>query len=67
MTLGLSLSTAVSGLSTAQAGLNVISSNIANVNTEGYTRKIFEPSSRILGGTGAGVELGRVVGTESER
>ncbi len=60
MTLGLALNTAVSGLSTAQAGLNVISSNIANVNTEGYTRKIFEPSSRILGGTGAGVELGDV-------
>jgi flagellar hook-associated protein 1 len=48
MSLTLALNSAVSGLSTAQAGLNVISSNIANVNTEGYTRKIFEPQSRVL-------------------
>lgn len=60
MTLTLALNSAVSGLTTAQAGLNVISSNIANVNTEGYTRKIFEPQSRVLAGFGVGVELGDI-------
>jgi flagellar hook-associated protein 1 FlgK len=60
MSLVNALNSAVSGLSTAQAGLNVISSNIANVNTEGYTRKIFMPQSRVLAGTGVGVELGDV-------
>jgi flagellar hook-associated protein 1 FlgK len=60
MSLVNALNSAVSGLSTAQAGLNVISSNIANVNTEGYTRKIFQPQSRVLAGTGVGVELGDV-------
>jgi len=60
MSLVNALNSAVSGLSTAQAGLNTISSNIANVNTEGYTRKIFEPKSRVLNGTGVGVELGAI-------
>jgi len=60
MTLTLALNSAVSGLSTAQAGLNVISSNIANVNTEGYTRKVFQPESRVLAGFGVGVQLGDI-------
>lgn len=60
MTLTLALNSAISGLSTAQAGLDVISHNIANVNTEGYTRKVFEPESRVLAGSGAGVQLGDI-------
>jgi flagellar hook-associated protein 1 FlgK len=60
MSLTLALNSAISGLSTAQAGLNVVSSNIANVNTEGYTRKVFEPTSRVLAGLGVGVELGDI-------
>jgi flagellar hook-associated protein 1 FlgK len=60
MSLTLALNSALSGLSTAQAGLNVISTNIANVNTEGYTRKVFEPTSRVLAGLGVGVELGDI-------
>jgi flagellar hook-associated protein 1 len=60
MSLVNALNSAVSGLSTSQAALNVISSNIANVNTEGYTRKIFQPQSRVLNGNGVGVELGDV-------
>jgi len=60
MSLSLALNSAISGLSTAQSGLNVISNNIANVNTEGYTRKIFEPESRVLNGQGAGVQLGDI-------
>ncbi len=60
MSLTLALNTAVSGLNTAQAGLSTISHNIANVNTVGYTRKILDPSSRILAGTGAGVFVGDI-------
>lgn len=60
MTLTLALNSAISGLSTAQAGLDVISHNIANVNTEGFTRKVFEPESRVLAGNGVGVQLGDV-------
>ena len=60
MTLNLALNTAISGLHTAQAGLDVISNNIANVNTEGYTRKVFQPESMVLAGYGAGVQLGDI-------
>jgi len=60
MTLNLALNTAISGLSTAQAGLDVISNNIANVNTEGYTRKTFQPESLVLAGNGAGVQMGDI-------
>src|SRR3954471_20969284 len=60
MSLTLALSSAISGLSTAQAGLDVISNNIANVNTEGYTRKVFVPESVVLAGTGAGVQIGDI-------
>src|SRR5205823_5817412 len=46
--------------STAQAGLDVISSNIANVNTEGYTRKIFDQNTLVLAGQGAGVQVSEI-------
>jgi len=50
----------VTGLSTAQAGLDIVSSNIANVNTIGYTRKIFNQESIDLAGQGAGVDIGPI-------
>jgi flagellar hook-associated protein 1 FlgK len=61
MSLNLALTSAISGLSTAQAGLDVISNNIANVNTEGYTRKVFVPESVVLAGNGAGVQIGDII------
>jgi len=61
MSLNLALTSAISGLSTAQAGLDIISNNIANVNTEGYTRKEFRPESLVLAGQGAGVQIGDVI------
>ncbi|MHB1204891.1 MAG: flagellar hook-associated protein FlgK [Rhodospirillaceae bacterium] len=61
MSLNLALTSAISGLSTAQAGLDVISNNIANVNTAGYTRKIFVPESLVLAGKGAGVQVGDII------
>lgn len=60
MTLTLALNSAISGLNTAQAGLDSISHNIANVNTEGYTRKVLDPTSRVLAGAGAGVMVGDI-------
>lgn len=58
MSLTLGLNTALSGLLTSQRGLDVIAQNVVNVNTEGYTRKVMNPESRVLAGFGAGVQEG---------
>lgn len=60
MSLTLGLNTALSGLMTNQRGLDVISQNVVNVNTKGYTRKVMNPESRVLDGKGAGVQDGGV-------
>ncbi|MEO5373821.1 MAG: flagellar hook-associated protein FlgK [Alphaproteobacteria bacterium] len=57
MSLTLGLGAALSGLLTSQKGLDLVSHNIANVNTEGYTRKQFNPESRVLDGHGVGVQV----------
>ncbi len=58
MTLTLALNTAVSGLNISQKALAVISNNIANANTEGYSRQIVEVSAKYLDGqiAGAGID-----------
>ncbi|MFN3077133.1 MAG: flagellar hook-associated protein FlgK [Alphaproteobacteria bacterium] len=56
MSLTLALGSAVSGLLTAQQGLDLTSNNISNANTEGYTRKQFNPVSVVLNGHGSGVK-----------
>jgi flagellar hook-associated protein 1 FlgK len=56
MSLSLGLQTAISGLLTNQRALDVISQNVVNVNTPGYTRKVMTPESRVLNGNGAGVQ-----------
>ncbi|MCK5444943.1 MAG: flagellar hook-associated protein FlgK, partial [Rhodospirillaceae bacterium] len=58
--LTLALRTASSGLMTNQAALDSIASNISNVNTEGYSRKIANIQQRVVNGIGAGVELASV-------
>jgi flagellar hook-associated protein 1 FlgK len=55
MSITLALGAAMSGLSTAQQGLDSVSRNIANVNTKGYTRKVFLQESQVLAGKGVGV------------
>ena len=60
MSLNLALSSALSGLQTSQKGLDLVSRNIANVNTVGYTKKVFNQESRVLAGEGAGVQAGEV-------
>ncbi len=58
MSLTVSLRTALSGLQINQAAITTTSNNVANANTEGYTRKEVEPTARTIIGQGAGVELG---------
>lgn len=60
MTLTLALRTALSGLSATQSALQVTSSNITNVNTEGYSRKDVTFTTRTINGTGAGVNVANV-------
>jgi|TARA_R110002072_G_scaffold727_10_gene5323 flagellar hook-associated protein 1 FlgK len=60
MSVGLTLNTAISGLQANQAALTVISNNISNVNTQGYTAKSVNMSSRVLDGAGRGVEIANV-------
>lgn len=57
MSLTLGLSAALSGLQAARQGLDLVSNNIANMNTPGFSRKLFNPSSRVLAGYGVGVEV----------
>lgn len=58
--LTLSLLTAQSGLLSNQAALDVSANNISNANTVGYSRKIPNFQQRVVGGTGAGVEIAEV-------
>ena len=60
-TLTLALRTAQSGLLTAQATLDKVANNIANVNTPGYSRKVVTSETRVLAGVGSGVQIGSVV------
>lgn len=56
-----SLSSALSGLRVAQQQINLISSNVANVGTPGYTRKTLPQSAQSIAGVGIGV-LSGVIG-----
>lgn len=60
MSLNIALYTAISGLLLNQRSLDVTAQNVANVNTEGYSRKILNQESVILGGVGAGVKLSEI-------
>lgn len=55
MSLSATLSTALSGLSVAQRALSVTANNVANANTEGYTRKQINQATNILDGQSQGV------------
>lgn len=50
-----SLSTALSGLKVNQQQIDIISNNIANAGTEGYTRKILPQSTQAVEGRSIGV------------
>ncbi len=55
------LDAALSGLRVAQQQLNTISNNVANVGTDGYSRKILPQSTLVIGGQSAGVRGDAVV------
>jgi flagellar hook-associated protein 1 len=61
MSLSIALFNALSGLQVNQTALQVTSSNVANVNTPDYARKIHDQQNRVLGGIGAGVETAQIV------
>lgn len=54
MSLTAALSTALSGLNTAQRGLALTANNIANAQTPGYTRKVLPQENRVVDGQGRG-------------
>lgn len=56
MSLTAVLSNALSGMAVAQSALGVTSSNVANVNTEGYTHKLAQQAAVIVAGRGAGAQ-----------
>jgi flagellar hook-associated protein 1 FlgK len=60
MSLTQALNSAITGLNTAQSRISITSSNIANVNTPGYSRKIAGQESITLNGQGAGVQISDV-------
>lgn len=61
MTISGALSSALSGLTAAARGAEVVSSNIANARTEGYGRRELQLGARNVGHTGQGVQVIGVV------
>ena len=57
MSLTIALRSALAGMQTAQASLQVVAGNAANVNTEGYSRKIVQQQTQVVNGNAAGVRL----------
>lgn len=55
MTINFGLGQAVTGLMVNQSQISVVSNNIANVNTPGYSRKEIQQTSLVLDGIGQGV------------
>ena len=51
---------ATSGMRVAQTGLRTTSDNIANVNTEGFTRRVVHQQAIVINGAGAGVEVAAI-------
>ena len=54
------LRTARSGLLVNQQTLDVVANNIANVNSEGYSRKIVNTETRVLNGVTSGVQISEI-------
>lgn len=57
MSITTALQTAVSGLTAASRGVQLVSNNVANAGTEGYARRELQLSSLILGNAGTGVRV----------
>lgn len=57
MALITGLTSALSGMHAAQTQISLVSNNLANVDTEGYTRKTAQQLSNVVAGSGVGVKL----------
>lgn len=57
MSLTLALNNALSGLNVNQKSLSVLSQNIANANTAGYSRQIVDQQPVYIDGNGSGVSI----------
>lgn len=64
--ISVAMRSALSGLQVNQTALSVTSNNIANANTEGYTRKLAELQTVLIAGQGGGVEVSRIAREVSE-
>ncbi len=58
--------TAIAGMKVAQSQLDLVSRNIANVDTEGYTRKTAGQNTIVLAGYNGGVTMGNIERTVNE-
>jgi flagellar hook-associated protein 1 FlgK len=59
--LSTALSTALSGLNVNQQQLAVLSNNISNANTAGYSRQVVNQQEQIIAGQGVGVNVEDIV------
>ncbi|GGK19408.1 flagellar hook-associated protein FlgK [Salinarimonas ramus] len=60
MTLMSALSSAVSGLRSTQAGIALVSQNVANADSAGYTKRRLQPVEQVAGDRSAGVRTGEI-------
>ncbi len=60
MGLAAAMNNAMSGLRMTQAGMEVVSTNVANAGSAGYSRRIISPVESVAGGRSAGVLTGNV-------
>ena len=57
MSLNGILSSALSALQTNQAALRTVSNNVANINTDGYVRRVVDQQAQVSGGQLTGVDI----------
>ncbi|MGN6148345.1 MAG: flagellar hook-associated protein FlgK [Rhizomicrobium sp.] len=60
MSINSILNSAMSALQTNQAALKVVSDNVANINTPGYSRRVVNQQTQVNGGTLMGVDIASV-------
>ena len=60
MSLSSTLSTALSGLRSTQAGIDLVSKNVANADSVGYTKRRLNPTQQLVGDRTNAVDPGAV-------
>ena len=60
MSLTIALRSALAGMQAAQAALQVVAGNAANVNTDGYSRKVVQQQTQVVNGNSAGVRVAEI-------